>query len=193
MTQWAAQSPTYSATIAFIVFAFLSFVSLTQSRTPISVRWVFVMLSSLFRKAEHSEQLNHQLAVPWLLLPSLSSQVFSGSPRVKVGPQFNCKQFWHIVGDSKNDDVNLYQGKWWWAAMVTTAASQVWNYSLPPTAAPSLICLNQGMATASPSCLGGGWSSVGDGMDIVVTTLTLAALGLQAMPAGLSFTLWGAF
>ena len=44
MTQWAAQSPTCSAMIAFIVFAFLSFVSLTQSRTPISV-WCSLVFS----------------------------------------------------------------------------------------------------------------------------------------------------
>ena len=91
------------------------------------------------------------------------------------------------MGIGNNDDVNLYQGKWWWAAgMVASTSYQVWNCSLPPTPAPSLICLNQGPATASPSCLGGGWSSVGDTM--VLATLTPAPHGLQAIPAGLQPT-----
>ena len=91
------------------------------------------------------------------------------------------------VVDSNN--VNLYQGKWWWAAMMASAAYQTWSCSLalPPTPAPSLICLKQGITTASPSFLGGGWSSVGE--EIVVTTLTPASPGLQAVPAGLSSTL----
>ena len=94
-----------------------------------------------------------------------------------------------VLAISIFDDVNLYQGKWWWAAMASISY-QVWSYSLPLTPAPSLSCLMEGMATASPSCLGGGWSSVGDSM--VTTGLTLASLGLQATPAGLTSTLWGA-
>ena len=82
------------------------------------------------------------------------------------------------------NNVNLYQGKWWWAALMTATSYQVWSCSLalPPTPAPSLICLNQGKATASPSCLGGGWSSVGD------MVLTLVSPGLEATPAGLTST-----
>ena len=64
-----------------------------------------------------------------------------------------------VLAISIFDDVNLYQGKWWWAAMMATTY-QVWSYSLPLTPAPSLSCLKQGLAPASPSCLGGGWSSV---------------------------------
>ena len=87
------------------------------------------------------------------------------------------------------NNVNLYQGKWWWAAI---HPYQGWSCSLalPPTPAPSLICLNQGVATASPSCRGGGWSSVGDMM--MVTTLTPASRGWQVTPAGLPSTRWGA-
>ena len=83
----------------------------------------------------------------------------------------------------------LHQGKWWSAALASTA-SRVWSCSHPPTPAPSLICLKQGLATASPSCLGGGWSSVGG--EMVLTTSTLASRGWQATPAGLPSTRWGA-
>ena len=64
------------------------------------------------------------------------------------------------------NNVNLYQGKWWWAAGILEAVSQALNYSLalPPSPAPSLSCLKEGVATLSLSCLGGGWSSVGDTM-----------------------------
>ena len=94
-----------------------------------------------------------------------------------------------------NDDVSnkhLHQGKWWLAAgmVATTFQASSCFLALPPTPASSLTYLKEGNATASPSCLGGGWSSVGDLM--VVTTFTLAFLGLQATPAGLPSTLWGA-
>ena len=81
--------------------------------------------------------------------------------------------------------MHLPQGKWWWAAMMAIT-TPVLNCSLvlPPTPAPSLICLNQCLNTASPSCLGGGWSSVGEALDLV--TLTHASTGLQATPAGLT-------
>ena len=99
----------------------------------------------------------------------------------------------------KNYDVicrNLYQGKLWWAgmAMVTTlsrggkVSTKVSSCSLalPPTPAPSLICLNRGLATASPSCLGECLSSVEEGM--VLSTSTPAYLGLQATAVGLPCT-----
>ena len=91
-----------------------------------------------------------------------------------------------------SNNVNLYQGKWWWAALATTAY-QVWSCSLalPPTPASSLHCHKQGVTTASPSCLGGGWSSVGEQI-VLVMSLTLAYLGLQATPAGLTSTQRGA-
>ena len=99
-----------------------------------------------------------------------------------------------------NDDVSnkhLHQGKWWLPAtsvlvvVATTFQALSCSLALPPTPAPSLICLNQGLITASPSCLGGGWSSVGDLMLVLVLVLdlTLASLGLQATPAGLTSTL----
>ena len=83
-----------------------------------------------------------------------------------------------------SNNVNLYQGKWWLAAMIAASYQQGWSCSLalPPTPAPFLTCLNQDLATASPSCLGGGWSSVGE------LDLTLAYLGLEATPAGLTST-----
>ena len=81
--------------------------------------------------------------------------------------------------------VTHYQGKWWWAALMA-APYQGWSCSLPPTPAPSLICLKQCLITASPSFLGGGWSSVGE--EMLVYTLSLASLGLQATPAGLVTT-----
>ena len=85
-----------------------------------------------------------------------------------------------------------HQGKCWWVAMVVLlGTSQAWSCSLPPTPAPSPTCLNQGMAPAFPSCLGGalggpGWSSVGDA--VVLACLTLASPGLQATKAGLPCT-----
>ena len=98
-----------------------------------------------------------------------------------------------------NDDVSnkhLHQGKWWLAAthMMVAASSQAWSCSLAlnPTPAPSLICLKEGLATASPSCLGGGWLSVGEESILFILgdhTRTLASLGLQATPAGLTSTL----
>ena len=93
-----------------------------------------------------------------------------------------------MVAHGNSDDINIYQGKWWWAAMMAETSYQVWSCSLdlPLTPASSLSCLNKGLATASPSCLGGGWSSVGD--ILVVTTLTLASLGSQETPAGLTST-----
>ena len=95
-----------------------------------------------------------------------------------------------------SNNVNLYQGKWWWAALMAAMTmcgyGVEWSCSLalPPTPAPSLICLIVGMATASPSCLGGGWSSVGEYIMMVLRrlTLTIASLGLQATPAGLTST-----
>ena len=99
--------------------------------------------------------------------------------------QINCLQ-------RNNDDLSnkhLHQGKWWSAAMMATTF-QAWSCSLalPPTPAPSLICLKEGYSTASPSCLGGSWSSVGEKI-VTVTPLTLASLGLQATTYGLPSTL----
>ena len=97
------------------------------------------------------------------------------------------------MGNGNNGDVILFQGKLWWVAglamamLATSDKRQAWNCSLPPTPAQSLICLNQGLATASPSCLGGGWSSVVD-LVLVLASLPPVTLGLQAMPAGPSST-----
>ena len=81
--------------------------------------------------------------------------------------------------------VNLLQGKWWLAAMMEQTSYQMWScfLALPPTPAPSRTYLKRGLATASPSCLGGGWSSVEDKMGL--SHLTPAFPGLQATPAGL--------
>ena len=56
------------------------------------------------------------------------------------------------------------------------------SLALPPTPAPSLTCLNQEAATASPSCLGGGSWCVGE--ELAQPALTRAYLGLQAMQSG---------
>ena len=92
------------------------------------------------------------------------------------------------------------QGKWW-SVVLMAASSQVWNCSLalPPTPVTFLTCLNQGLAPASPSCLGGGWSSVGEALMALMEKMwlvlfsTRAFLGSQATPAGLHSTTWGAF
>lgn len=65
------------------------------------------------------------------------------------------------------------------------ADSPMLNCSHPLPAAPSWIFLNQGITTASPSCLGGGWSSAGE---LVLSSLTPASLGWKATPAGLTST-----
>ena len=56
------------------------------------------------------------------------------------------------------------------------------SLDLPPTPAPSLTCLKEDMATASPSCLGGGSWCVGE--ERAPTTWTRAYPGLQATQAG---------
>ena len=68
--------------------------------------------------------------------------------------------------------------------MVMAATSPPLNCSLvlPPTPAPSLTCLKQEMAPASPSCLGGGSWCVG--ATTAPTTWTRAYPGLQATQAG---------
>ena len=53
---------------------------------------------------------------------------------------------------------------------------------LPPTPAPSLTCLKEDWATASPSCPGGGLWCVGGTMPS--TTWTRAYHGMQAKQAG---------
>ena len=65
--------------------------------------------------------------------------------------------------------------------------------------APSRLCLNQGVVTAFPFCLEGGWSFVGDLIRWNWLTLssfdrpsTLVSRGKQATPAGLCSTTWGA-
>ena len=109
-----------------------------------------------------------------------------------------------VENSTLNDNIGnkfLHQGKWWlamvgkwWleAEMLTSTSSQGWRCSLDLSlnSAPSLICLNQGRPIASPSCLEGGWLSVGGGMWII-TSLTLASLGLQATPAGDTSPRWG--
>ena len=66
-----------------------------------------------------------------------------------------------------------------------TAASPPLNCSLalPPTPAPSLTCLEEELATASPSCLGGGSWCVG-ATKTSWATRTRAYPGLQATQAG---------
>ena len=57
----------------------------------------------------------------------------------------------------------------------------------PTTPAPSPTCLSQELATASPSCPGEGWSSVG----AVPWSTNLAFLGQVGAPAGQSCITWG--
>ena len=57
----------------------------------------------------------------------------------------------------------------------------------PTTPAPFPTCLNQELATASPSCLGEGWSSVA----AVQWSTNLAFLGQVGPPAGRSCITWG--
>ena len=68
-------------------------------------------------------------------------------------------------------------------ALITTSSPPL-NCSLflPPTPASSLTCLMEEMATASPSCLGGGSWCVG--ATTAPTTWTRAYPGLQATQAG---------
>ena len=68
--------------------------------------------------------------------------------------------------------------------MMATTASPLLNCSLalPPTPAPSQTCLKEEVATASPSSLGGGLSSV---------VITRAIHGLQATQVGPTSSLWG--
>ena len=69
-----------------------------------------------------------------------------------------------------------------------TATSHPLNCSLalPPTPALSLTCLKEDLATASPSCLGGGSWCVGATMSPMALALswTRAYPGLQAPQAG---------
>ena len=92
-----------------------------------------------------------------------------------------------------DDDNKYFQHKWWWAATMMVPPSQVWNCSLalPLTPALSLICLNQGLATASPSCLGGGLLSV-EGQIMPIMSFSLVYIGLLATTAGHIFTTQGA-
>ena len=98
----------------------------------------------------------------------------------------------YIELHSKNvGNDNLHQVKLWWAEVGRMVALSC-SLLLPLTPAPSLTCPKTGVATASPSCLGGGWSSVGEEMQLfispLVVLLTLAYLGLEATPAGLTST-----
>ena len=70
----------------------------------------------------------------------------------------------------------------------TTSQVPSCSLALLPTPAPSLLYLKEGATTASPSCLGGSWSSV-EALDHLVARLTPASPGLQATPAGLTSTL----
>ena len=66
--------------------------------------------------------------------------------------------------------------------MATTSPLLNCSLVLPPTPAPSLTCLKEDEATASPSCLGEGSWCVGE--EMAPTTLPRAYPGLQATQAG---------
>ena len=129
---------------------------------------------------------NHLCGVTFIIAATISHVLSCLDPFLRQHIQY--VHLFCFLGN--NDDVSykcLHQGKWSSGATMATP-SQVWNYSLslPRTPALSLICLKQDVSTASPSCLGGGWSSVED--LLLVDTSTLASLGLQAKAAGLPST-----
>ena len=84
----------------------------------------------------------------------------------------------------------VHQGKWR-CALLTIAWPSPRAMTFPSTPVPSHLCLNKGLSTANPSCLGRRWLSVVEGMTDI-TPLTPAPLGLQETSAGLTFTTWGA-
>ena len=93
-----------------------------------------------------------------------------------------------IIWSLKTFD-KVFQGKWSYALIIAWSSPRATSF--PSTPVLSHPCLKKGLSTANPSCLGGRLLSVVEGV-IHFTPLTLAYLGLQETPAGLTFTTWGA-